>query len=55
MNKDELPRPRVCAVCLQSPCACPDFADESDEQAAQEEADFLESLQRALDAAECVA
>jgi len=52
MNQaNELPRPRVCAVCLQSPCHCPDFSDESDEQGAQEESDFIESLQRAMGAA----
>jgi hypothetical protein len=34
----------ACAVCLRTPCACPDPADESDEQAAQEEADYVRAL-----------
>jgi len=47
---DLMPLPRVCAVCLQSPCACPDFADEADDQGAQEEQDFINSLMAAMDA-----
>ena len=36
----------ACSVCLRTPCACPDPADESDEQAAQEEADYVRAAGR---------
>lgn len=37
---------RVCAVCQAVPCCCPDLADESDEQAAEEEARWVSALLR---------
>lgn len=38
MSDPNKPLPRVCAVCQQVPCYCPDLADECDEQGAEEEA-----------------
>ena len=35
---------RRCPVCLRVPCACPDPADESDEQAAAEEDAYVRAL-----------
>ncbi len=40
------PRPRPCPVCLRRPCACPDPADECDEQAAIEEDARIRELLR---------
>ena len=40
------PRARRCPVCLRVPCACPDPADESDEQAAIEEDARIRALLR---------
>lgn len=37
---------RVCAVCQQVPCYCPDLADECDDQAAEEEARYVVALLR---------
>lgn len=34
----------ACNVCLRTPCGCPDPSDESDEQAAEEEAAYVREL-----------
>ena len=45
------PTPRPCKICLQAPCACPDYSDERDDQGAQEDADFFSMLMGVYDAA----
>lgn len=46
MADELLPRPRVCAVCLHEPCHCPDPSDESDEQGAEAESNWVRGLLR---------
>lgn len=38
------PAARRCPTCLHAPCLCPDVADESDEQAAEEENAYVRRL-----------
>ena len=42
---NEMPRPRVCAVCLHNPCACPDVID-AEQLDETEEAGFVSGLLR---------
>lgn len=46
-----MPKPRLirCPVCGRGPCACPDPADESDEQAAMEEDARVRELLRDIE------